>query len=300
LAWDHVPFAAGYKVYLSTNGVDFSLYSGVTPVPTNNTIITEVENDKPYFVGVSAVGSSGVETAVSYPGGAPDAMPIIPKPVAPEDFLGVPPAPPKNLQGFAGDQLVHLEWDANTEPDLKDYIVSFSIGTPVGFSAFPAITVNEYDHNDALNGVEYFYKVQARDEELLVSGDSNIVRYTPQSAVPLAPTGFTAIWAFVEGGVILDWDLPPETDIIAYRIIRYDITTGDDDIDPMLDTSIVTILYPKTKDPYDPDPDAYIWVPPFVDRLVDHGHIYRYELAAIDVELQIGASTLSNDVEVPE
>ena len=178
LSWNPVAFAAGYRVYLSSNGVTFGLYSGASLVPTTSIIITEVANSKPHFVGVSAVGSSGVESPIGYPGGAPDAVPIIPTSVAPDEYLGVPPAAPKNLQGFAGDRLVQLNWDENEEPDLKDYFVNYRPGSSTKYSMFPAITSNSFAHNDAQNGVTYFYKVQARDKELLISEDSNIVSYT--------------------------------------------------------------------------------------------------------------------------
>lgn len=298
VSWDYVPFAEGYRVYLSSNGADFNLYSGSSLIPGKSIVITEVQNSIPYYVGVSAVGTSGVESAIGYLGGAPAAQPLIPTSVVVDPYKDTPPAAPKNLQGYAGDKLVHLDWDPNEEPDLKDYLVAFRRESIGSYSVFPAVTANSFDHNDAENGVTYFYKVQARDTEGYTSADSNIVSYTPASAPPLAPEYFVAIFAPAEDGVILDWAIPSEPDIVQFRIIRYDITDGV--VDPLIDTVIVTLDYPRTKDPYDPDPEAFIYIPPFVDRLVERETIYRYELAAVDEEGQIGAPTLAPDVEIPK
>jgi len=301
LSWDPVPFADGYRVYISTDGVKFKLHSGATLIPSTSVIIADVQNGKPYFLGVSAVGSSGKETEIAYPGGSPDAEPIIPTSVAPDQYLGVPPAAPKNLQGYAGDRLVHLDWEANAEPDMKDYLVWYRSISSTAFFQFPPVTANSYDYNDAVNGIEYFFKVQARDKEELISPDSNIVHYTPMSMPPLAPTGFTAVYSFVDGGVILNWAVTTiESDVIKFRIIRYDVTDGDDKIDPLFDTSIITLDYPKTRDPYDPTGQGFIYIPPFTDRFAEHGHIYRYELAAVDKDNQIGLPTLAPDVTVPD
>jgi len=303
LNWDPVPFAEGYRVYISTDGVKFKLHSGATIVPSTSVIIADVQNGKPYYLGVSAVGSSGKETEIAYPGGTPDAEPITPTSVAPDQYLGVPPAAPKNLQGYAADHLVHLDWEKNTEPDLKDYLVFYHHISATAFTQFPPVpaTKNYYDHNDVVNGEEYFYKVQARDKEELTSPDSNIVHYIPMSAPPLAPSLVTAVYSFIDGGVILNWDKTTiESDVVRFRIIRYDITNGWEKFNPLLDTSIVTFDYPRTKDPYDPTGLGYIYIPPFTDRFAEHGHIYRYELAAIDKDGQIGLPTLPPDVTVPK
>ncbi len=296
LSWEAVPFAQGYKVYLSDDGVNFELYSGGTYVPSNSIIIADVKNSHAYFVGVSAVGTNGVETDISYPGGVPDAVPIIPIAVGKESELGVPPAAPKNLQGTAGNQTVHLNWDANTETDLKDYIVSYRLEGVSKFTALPPVTSNFFDQYNLTNGQKYFYQVQARDKEEYLSDYSNEVSLIPISLPPMPPTHFTATYVFAEGGVILNWDKPlTEPDIIKYRIIRYEVT---DEVDPLLDTTIVTIGYPYTPDPY--NPGKQLLVPPFTDRFIALGAKYQYELAAIDADLQIGSATLSNIVEIPE
>ncbi len=289
LSWNAVAFAAGYKVYISTNGVDFNLYTGNSPIPDTNIIITQVENGKAYYVGVTAVGSSGHETARSYPGGAPDAVELIPTSVIGDDEIGVPPAAPKNLQGYAGDRIIVLNWDKNTEKDFDKYIVYFRRSSVSTFSAFPAQEENSFEDNDVQNGTTYYFQVRATDLEQLLSDPSNTVHYTPASAPPLKPVNFTA--SFVEfQGVVLNWTPSLELDVIEYRIIRYDWTDGV--IDPVVDTLIITLPWPA--------PVELGSYPPIADAFIIKGHEYEYELASKDAEGQYSPPALSGRVVVPE
>jgi hypothetical protein len=292
-SWDSVPFAVGYFVYLSNDGVDFRLYSGTQPITQTEIIITHVINDQDYYVGVSAVGSSGVETAISYPGGAPNAMPITPEEPVPDfpDFAGIPPEPPANLQGFAGDRLIHLEWDHNTEPDFDYYLVYRRLGDAGLYSNFLPTMNNVWDDNDVKNGNTYYYFVTATDIEELESDPSNIVKYTPQSAPPLAPQDFTAKWIALDGVVRLNWKEPfSEPDVVAYRIVRLDWTDGN--IDSPEESLVVTAQYPE-------DP-VVGFIPPIDDSVfLTRGHKYQYEILAIDQENQWGPPVLSEMVEIP-
>ena len=94
---------------------------------------------------------------------------------------------------------------------------------------------------------------------------------------------FTATYSFADGGVILDWVLLSESNIIQYRIIRYEIT---DNLDPLMDISIGTIK--STPD-----------IPPIVDKYVKPGYKYQYHLNAFDAEGQVCAALSSNEVEIP-
>ena len=295
--WDPVPLAIGYRVYLCKDGVDFHLYTGSTPVSQNQIIITGLSNGKSYYIGVSAVGSTMVETVKTYPGGAPTAQPLIPTSEVPDIYLGYPPAPPKNLQGYAGDMLVHLDWDPNTEPDFDKYTpyrareYSDDLGPYLGpYSAFPSITVNYYDDDDVINGIMYHYCITATDNEPipLESGPSNIVKYRPMSAPPLRPTNLTATFSAFSG-IVLDWDKTFEQDIRAYRIMRYDWTEGF--VHPIDHTVVLTLKYPE-----DPFVGKY---PPVADGFVEREHIYEYWVAACDVEGQFGPAAVSEKVLVP-
>jgi hypothetical protein len=289
LSWNAVAFAAGYKIYISTNGVDFNIYTGNDPIPDTQIIVTQVENGKAYYLAVTAVGSSGKETARSYPGGTPDAVELIPTSVIGDDEIGVPPAPPANLQGLSGDRIVQLIWDENTEKDFDEYIVYFRRAAVSSFSAFPAQEDNFFEHNDVQNGTTYYYQVRARDLEELLSGPSNTVKYTPASAPPLKPANFTATFVnFV--GVVLDWTPSLELDVIEYRLIRYDWT--DDEIDPVIDTLIITLPFPP--------PVEFGTYPPLTDVFIIQGHEYEYELASKDVDGQYSPPALSGRVIVPD
>jgi len=292
LRWDPVPFAVGYRVFISENGVDFKPYSGNPSISQNQILITNLSNGKPYYLGVSAVGSTLNETVKAYPGGAPNATPITPETQITNTVIGYPPAAPKNLQGYTGDRLVHLDWDHNTESDFDYYLVYSArlYDTYLGeFSAFPLVRNNFYDHDDALNGTTYYYYVTATDLEVLESEASNVVHYTPQSAPPLMPANFTALFVAFEG-IVLNWDRTYEQDIRAYRIIRYDWTDGA--IDPIGDTSVITLQYPD-----DPIIGTY---PPIVDSLITPGSIYEYWVSAMDIEEQFGPPAISAKVQVPK
>lgn len=293
IGWESVPFAIGYRVYLCENGVDFYLYAGSTPISQNQIMITGLSNGRSYYVGVAAVGSTLKETMRTYPGGAPTAQPLIPTSEIPDIYIGVPPAPPANLQGYSGDRLVRLEWDHNTEPDFDVYKVYrarvYSSG-PGLYSAFPAITDNYYDDDDVINSTMYHYYVTATDNEPipLESGPSNIVKYKPMSSPPLKPINFTATFVGFKG-IVLEWEQTSEQDIRAYFLIRYDWTNGY--VDPLLDTVVVTLQYPN-----DPFVGTY---PPIADDIIEPEHIYEYRLAAIDVDGQYGPAAVSEKVQVP-
>jgi hypothetical protein len=290
--WDPVPFAVGYRVYLSEDGNVFKLHTGSKPIAQTQITITELSNGKQYYVGVSAVGSSVVESAMSYPGGAPDAQPIEPTGVVIPPYEGNAPAPPKNLQGYSGDSLVHLDWDENTEPDFAGYVVSrareaISGDGPGDYSNLPWTLNNLYDDNNVINGQTYYYYVRAYDLEEFFSEPSNRVKYTPQSSPPLQPAAFKAFWVELDGVVRLNWTRSKEPDIKAYRIIRYDFTEPDD-VNPVLDTAIIYLVYPGD--------GSY---PPYDDVLIEREHVYMYELAAQDIEEQWGPPALSENVLVP-
>ena len=293
--WDPVPLAIGYRIYLCKDGGDFNLYSGPTPVSQNQIIITGLSNGKSYYIGVSAVGSTMVETIKTYPGGYPLAEPLVPTSDIPETLVGFPPAAPKNLQGYAGDMLVHLDWDPNTEPDFDKYTpyrareYTDDLGTYLSpYSVFPSVSVNSYDDDDVINGIMYYYFITATDIEPLESGPSNIVKYRPMSSPPLMPANLTATFSAFSG-IIINWNKTFEQDIRHYRIFRYDWTDGD--VHPLEDTVVLTLNYPE-------DPFFGVY-PPFADGLVESGHIYEYWVAAQDVEGQFGPAAVSEKVQVP-
>ena len=291
--WDPVPFAIGYRVYLCKNGVDFYLYAGSTPISQNQIIITGLSNGTSYYVGVAAVGSTMKETAKTYPGGAPLAQPLIPTSEIPDIYIGVPPAPPKNLQGYSGDRLVRLEWDHNTEPDFDKYtpyrarVYTDGLGP---YSAYPSVTDNFYNDNDVINGIMYHYYMTATDNEPipLESGPSNIVKHRPMSSPPLKPINFTATFS-VFSGIVLEWEKTGEQDIRAYRIDRYDWTDGF--VHPLDHTAVITLKYPE--DPFVGE------FPPLADGFIESGRIYEYWCAAQDVEGQFGPAAVSEKVQVP-
>jgi hypothetical protein len=96
------------------------------------------------------------------------------------------PVAPTNLVATAGDSVVDLVWDANTESDLTGYNIYRSLVSPVPtIVSLDSVTAGTETYSDttAVNGTPYFYVVTATDDDPAESGASN-----EQSATPVEPT----------------------------------------------------------------------------------------------------------------
>ena len=87
------------------------------------------------------------------------------------------PGEPTGLVADAGNGVVDLDWDNNTEADLGGYNVYRSESSGTGYSKINSVTVtaSEYSDDTAENGVTYFYFVTAVDRSSNESGDSDEV-----------------------------------------------------------------------------------------------------------------------------
>ncbi|MBU2494393.1 MAG: hypothetical protein KJ571_17345 [Bacteroidetes bacterium] len=77
-----------------------------------------------------------------------------------------PPAPPKNVDVFVGDNSVEIQWDFNRESDVVGYNVYFNYTydgeyTLIGSTSYDVNYFVDYDVN---NGEVYYYAVAAFDE----------------------------------------------------------------------------------------------------------------------------------------
>ncbi len=92
-----------------------------------------------------------------------------------------PPANPTGLTATAGNNLVSLDWDDNTEPDLAGYDVYRSEIQGSGYSKINASVVIDSDYIDytAENWNTYYYVVKAVDIGSNESGYSNEASATP-------------------------------------------------------------------------------------------------------------------------
>lgn len=102
-----------------------------------------------------------------------------------------PPAAPVNLVAVAGDQMISLSWDENTEGDLAGYSMyrSTTSGT-FGTALVTQLTSGGYLDTTASNGTTYFYVVKAVD----TFGNESVVSLEV-SATPSASEGvYSPLW----------------------------------------------------------------------------------------------------------
>jgi hypothetical protein len=127
-----------------------------------------VVNDTTYFYVVTAIDAAEQESVVSDQVSA-----------TPADTT--PPAAPTGLVATAGSYQVMLDWDDNTEADLKGYIVYRSTTSGEGYAPLgPVVEESEMvDDEEVINGITYFYTVTAVDLSGNESDRSAEVEATP-------------------------------------------------------------------------------------------------------------------------
>jgi len=120
-----------------------------------------------------------------------------------------PPSKPIDLHAFPGNNRVDLSWSANTEEDLAGYKIyrALSLDGPYDLLSTPnPATATVYSDLTAINGVTYYYKVNAYDDL------NNISEFSDPSnpATPQAPGGGGGGGG---GGYVFLPDVSPPTDI---------------------------------------------------------------------------------------
>lgn len=94
-----------------------------------------------------------------------------------QDF---PPAAPVNVQVIAGNAVVDLTWNANSEADLAGYRVNRSNSTDGPYTDISGLISNtNFSDNTVVNGSTYFYVINAEDNVAQLSDDSIEVTATP-------------------------------------------------------------------------------------------------------------------------
>ncbi len=167
LSWDTVPGATSYQVWRSTSSHD---YAGVTPqtvpAPTTTLDDTGLDNGKPYFYIVKAVGAGGVGAESTEATATP---------------LAAPAAP--TLRGQGGDKSASLSWDR--VPDALHYALVRST-VPNDDNPMPVTTVDDPQSQTSdsplSNGTTYYYRLKASG--IGGEGDySNEVLVTPNPSI---------------------------------------------------------------------------------------------------------------------
>lgn len=78
-------------------------------------------------------------------------------------FDNTPPAPPKNVTTYVGDNLVEINWENNKENDIAGYNVYFAYSYWGEYELIGNTRQNYYVDYEAQNGVLYYYAVAAYD-----------------------------------------------------------------------------------------------------------------------------------------
>jgi fibronectin type 3 domain-containing protein len=208
LTWDEVTQADNYNVYRSSGGNWYLQSSPTVEYWTDNNVTNGVTYQY-YVTAENTAGESGPSNIVE---------------ATPQGDT-TPPAAPTNLSATAGDGVVDLDWDDNSEPDLDSYSVyrDTSSGGPYGQIA-SGVATSDYSDTGVTNGTTYYYVVTAVDDASNESGYSNEASATPADTTPpAAPTGLAATPG--DGQVSLDWADNSEPDLASYSVYR-DTTSG--------------------------------------------------------------------------
>jgi hypothetical protein len=130
-----------------------------------------------------------------------------------------PPAAPTGLLAAAGDGQLTLTWQANTEPDLESYLVSWreSASSTGAARATPSAALTL---TGLVNDRTYFVTVVAVDRAGNSSAASSPAVASPRAAVPdpppAMPGGLTA--TAQDGQVALHWTPNAEPDLARYTV----------------------------------------------------------------------------------
>ena len=104
-----------------------------------------------------------------------------------------PPAKPTGLGVTAGDKVVTLDWDDNSEPDLASYSVyrSTTLGSP-GTALASGLSTSDYTDSTVTNDTTYYYSVTAIDEDGNESDRSDELDATPVESVSSYQNDFSS------------------------------------------------------------------------------------------------------------
>ncbi|MBN1766739.1 MAG: hypothetical protein JW860_15910, partial [Sedimentisphaerales bacterium] len=138
------------------------------------------------------------------------------------ELYGYPPSAPTGLLAVAGEGMVSLDWNDNSEGYLAGYNVYRSTTSGSGYTKLNSILLSSSDYTDysVVGGIPYYYIVTVVDFSSYESSASDEVNAAPTNAVPPAvPTGLVAT-DNSDGSVLLDWNDNSDGDLYGYNIYR--------------------------------------------------------------------------------
>lgn len=103
-----------------------------------------------------------------------------------------PPSVPEGIEGTSGDEMIELIWEANSEDDLAGYNLyrseeSFSDVSDMSPVNRILISDIEFTDENLQNGITYYYRLTAMDENNNESNPSSELEITSFSDPPDRP-----------------------------------------------------------------------------------------------------------------
>ncbi len=160
----------GYDIYRSTTPGGETNRLNLVRSKTSAYTDTNVAGTRTYYYVVTAVDTNFNSSADSNEVSA----------TVPAD--STPPAAPSGVSATAGDTIVSLDWNNNTEPDINGYNVYRSTTSGNSYTRLNGALLTSSDYNDTsvTNGTTYYYVVTAVDTSLNESANSSQVSAKPQ------------------------------------------------------------------------------------------------------------------------
>lgn len=135
------------------------------------------------------------------------------------------PAIPTGLNAVAGNGAVALSWNANSESDLRQYIVHWGSAAN---SLTNTVNVDKSQVNTSVtglsNGTPYYFAIAAENSSGQQSAFSSVASATPQAAgttdttPPSLPTNVQASTGSVRGSINVSWNAVNESGMKGYNI----------------------------------------------------------------------------------
>jgi len=160
----------GYDIYRSSTSGGQTNRLNLVRSKTSAYTDTNVAGTRTYYYVVTAVDTNFNSSADSIEVSA----------TVPAD--STPPAVPSGVSATAGDTIVSLDWNNNSEVDFNGYNVyrSTTSGGPYTRLNGALLTSSDYIDNSVTNGTIYYYVVTAVDTSLNESANSSQVSARPQ------------------------------------------------------------------------------------------------------------------------
>ena len=208
---------AGYNLYRSASATGLYTKLNLTALAGTTYADTTTVAGSTYYYRVTALDTTGNESAVSATASATHQLP--PDTTAPGVVTG--------LSATGVQTGVNLAWSARTEADLAGYNVYRSATATGTFTKVntAVLTGTAYSDTTATAGVPTYYQVTAVDKSGNESARSATATATrPDTTAPGVVTGLTATG--VQTGINLAWTARTESDLAGYNVYRSAIATG--------------------------------------------------------------------------